>query len=186
MSRKKSASTDLGTTENEGLILSLVVRQQPVTAYQLYRILVESPTKAINASKGQLYPAIRRLEARGMIKREEVSGDRRQSEHLFATDLGREAVRNWVQSIDVSHIVLDDPLRTRVLAFESLSKSEQVAWVIRAKALVKAKHEELDRFNDTVQVPFQRYAYMTAKESLRIKMSSLDELLYELTGTVVE
>ena len=45
-------STDAKISEHEGILLSLVLRQQPVTAYQIFRMFEQSPTTSINASKG--------------------------------------------------------------------------------------------------------------------------------------
>jgi DNA-binding PadR family transcriptional regulator len=180
--QKRAFSVRDNLTENEGILLSLIVREEPVTPYHLYRSLANSPTKAINSSKGQLYPAIRRLKDRGLIITERVEGDRRNAERVSATETGKAAVRTWVQNIELSHIVLDDPLRTRVLAFDLLTKPEQLAWIAEAKALVKAKAVELDNFNNAVTLPFQDYAFMTAAESLRVKMDALDELLYQVAG----
>ncbi len=60
--------SDMKITEHEGMLLALMLRQQPVTAYQLFRFFETSPVTSINASKGQLYPAIRRLRERGLIE----------------------------------------------------------------------------------------------------------------------
>ena len=76
------AQSDLKVTEHEGLLLALVLRQQPVTAYQLFKIFEQSPVTSINASKGQLYPAIRRLKARGFLTARKVAGDGRNAEDL--------------------------------------------------------------------------------------------------------
>src|SRR4029077_1548161 len=69
--------TILKLSEPQGRLLALMVRQQPVTAYQLFRIHEQSPAGSINASKGQVYPAIASLKARGFVKARAVKGDRR-------------------------------------------------------------------------------------------------------------
>ena len=167
-------------TEHEGLLLSLIVREQPVTAYQLFRLIGESPVTSVNTSKGQLYPAIRRLKARDLVHAQKIAGDGRNSEELVVTDAGYRAVKEWALRIDDSHILLDDPLRSRVVSFDLLSRNQQLEWVVSAKSLVKRRREILEEFNRSVTLPYQEFAYRSASEALRIKMEWLDELLYAI------
>ena len=43
-------------TDHEGTFLSLVLRIQPVTAYQVIKVYEESPVSNFNTSKGKIYP----------------------------------------------------------------------------------------------------------------------------------
>lgn len=182
----KAGQSDVGTeakiTEHEGMLLALVLRQQPVTAYQLFRMFEQSPVTSINSSKGQLYPAIRRLRERGLLDARKVAGDGRKSEELSVTDAGQAAVREWTRNIEPVHIVLDDPLRTRILSFDVLSREERLEWIARAKALVKQRRAIVDEYDASVDVPFQDFAYSSVTETLRIKMEWLDELLYHVAS----
>jgi DNA-binding PadR family transcriptional regulator len=182
----KAGQSDVGTeakiTEHEGMLLALVLRQQPVTAYQLFRMFEQSPVTSINSSKGQLYPAIRRLRERGLLDARKVAGDGRKSEELSVTDAGHAAVREWTRNIEPSHIVLDDPLRTRILSFDVLNREERLEWIARAKALVKQRRAIVDEYDASVDVPFQDFAYSSVMETLRIKMEWLDELLYHVAS----
>ena len=169
-------------TEHEGMLLGLLVRKQPATAYQLYKEFEQSPVTSINTSKGQLYPAIRRLRERRLIESTKVAGDGRKAEELSVTKEGLAAVREWVRSINGSHVVLDDPLRTRMLSFAVLTKEERLEWVGTAKALVKGKREIVDRYNRSTSIPYQQTAHQSVAEALRIKMEWLDELLYAVVS----
>lgn len=164
------------------MLLALMLRQQPVTAHQLVKITAASPVTTINSSKGQVYPAIRRLKAQGFVDVERVANDARGTEELSVSELGIAAVREWVLRIDDAHIALDDPLRTRVLSFDILSREEQLLWVARAKDLVKSKRQAVKAFNDAVELPFQQYALASAMGALSAKMESLDELLSEIAS----
>lgn len=180
MARRKAAKEVAGEklTEHEGMLLALLVREQPATAYQLYRIFEQSPISSINTSKGQLYPAIRRLRERRLVEAARVSGDRRNAEQLTVTKEGLSAVRKWVKNIEPAHVILDDPLRTRTLSLDLLSREERLEWVANAKGLVKSKRDVIDEYNQSVSIPYQRTAYHSVVESLRAKMNWLDELLY--------
>jgi DNA-binding PadR family transcriptional regulator len=182
MSKGTGDRNDIRLTEHEGMLLALAFREQPVTAYHLFRLIGESPVTSINASKGQVYPAIRRLKERGLIESRKVAGDGRNAEELVVTEAGCRAVTNWTLTIGEAHIVLDDPLRSRVLSFDLLSRSQQIEWIVNAKALVKKRRETLDAFNSTVTLPFQELAYRSAAGALNAKMEWLDELLYAIAA----
>lgn len=164
-------------------MLALIIRTQPVTAHQVHKTFEDSPISSINASKGQIYPAIRRLQARGMLAARPVAGDRRGTEELSVTELGGQAVRAWIMRIDESHIMVDDPIRTRVLSFDILSREEQLTWIAKAKELVKAKRNLVDAYNESVNVPHQAFAYASVMTTLDAKMETLDDLLYEVAAS---
>ena len=67
------AASNQGVTEHEGMLLALVFREQPITAYQLFKIFEESPVSSINTSKGQIYPAMRRLKSRKLVRAQKVT-----------------------------------------------------------------------------------------------------------------
>ena len=161
------------------MLLALVIRQQPVRPYQLYKMFEQSPVTSINSSKGQLYPAIRRLKTKGLVSSAAVGGDGRNVEELSATPEGVRAASAWVLAIRDDHINLEDPLRTRMLSFDLLGKDERIAWITHAKALVKARREVVEEFDRNNSVPYQRFAFMSTMETLRVKMEWLDELLYD-------
>lgn len=172
----------MDVSEHEGMLLSVALRQQPVTAYQLVKAFEVSPVTSINASKGQVYPAVRRLKARGFLKARKLAGDGRNSEELEVTSAGKKAVKAWVQKLEDALVVVDDPLRTRMLALELLSDAERLEWTIRAKSLVKERRRLLDHYNKSVTVPYQEIAYRSVVETLRVKMDWLDDLLYAVTS----
>jgi len=166
-------------TEHEGMLLALVIREQPVRPYQVYKLFERSPVTAINSSKGQIYPAIRRLKAKGLITSQNVPGDARNAEELSATPAGVQAAAAWVLEIRDDHINLEDPLRTRMLSFDLLTKEQRIAWISNAKALVKARRQAVEEFDRNTTVPYQRFALASTMEMLRVKMEWLDDLLHE-------
>ena len=164
------------------MLLSVVIRQQPVTAYQLFKVFEESPVSSLNASKGQVYPAVRRLKARGLLSARRVAGDARKSEELHATPAGEAAVKLWIAAISDDHIALDDPLRSRMLSLDLLTREERLEWVAQAKGLVRDRQQRLEDYNKSVSVPYQTIAYRSVVDVLQAKMEWLDELLYLVAG----
>lgn len=164
-------------SDHEGTFLSLVLRIQPATAYQVMKIYEESPVSNFNVSKGKIYPLIHRLVGRGLLSKRVVPGDARGAEQLLCTPDGKEAVREWVGQIRPTHVLLDDPLRTRVQSFDLLSRDEQIAWIVEVKDLLHGKLAELRAYRDEVDVPFKEFLHDNAVQSVRARMDWLDRML---------
>lgn len=129
--QKRIASARL--TELENLVLSIIWRTQPTTAYQVRHAFGRTRSEDTPASQGTVYPAIERLKRRELIEARGTS-DRRNTKHLWCTGPGEDAVRKWVLS--VSGRLPDDPLRNRALALAVLAPAECADWVKRAKMAV--------------------------------------------------
>ena len=165
-------------TENEGSLLGVVARQQPITAYQLLLIYGQSPVSSFNSSKGAIYPIIKRLKSRGLLAAERVTDDKRGTEALSCTEEGLEALRQWVRGVHPGHTLLADPLRSRVQFLDLLSREEQMEWIVDAKRMVEEKREELIAYSNSVQFPFHEIVHAAAEGSLDMKSRWLDQLLF--------
>jgi DNA-binding PadR family transcriptional regulator len=131
-------------TDHEGTLLSLVLRAQPVTAYQIARIYELSPVSNFNTSKGKIYPIIHRLRELGLVRTRLVKGDARGTEQLTCTKAGEKAIKGWVLETRPTHLLLDDPLRTKVQSFGLLTPDERVRWIVEVKAQLIKKLEEVE------------------------------------------
>ena len=167
-------------TDHEGTFLSLVLRIQPVTAYQVIKIYEDSPVSNFNTSKGKIYPLIRRLTEQGLLAKRAVAGDARGTEELVCTAAGRRAVKRWVSEIRPTHLLLDDPLRTKVQSFDLLSPDERIGWILRAKEELHGKLEALEAYGREVDVPFKEFVHDNAVRALRARMDWLDRMLFQL------
>jgi DNA-binding PadR family transcriptional regulator len=174
------ARSEPALSDSEGTFLALVLRIQPVTAYQVSKIYEESPVSNFNTSKGKIYPLIRRLTERGFLDRLPVEGDARGTEQLCCTPAGKKALRLWVKEIRPSHLLLEDPLRTKVQSFDLLTPAEQIDWILRAKEAIGAQSERLEAYGGEVSVPFQDFVHDNAERSLRARNAWLDRMLAEL------
>ena len=169
-------------TDHEGTFLSLVLRIQPTTAYQVTKIYEASPVNNFNTSKGKIYPLIRRLTERGLLAKQLVEGDGRGTEALLCTKEGEKAVRAWVRQIRDTHVLLDDPLRTKVQSFGLLTKEEQIAWIAEAKALLHGKLAELEAYRSEVDVPHKDFLHDNAVSMTRARLDWLDRMLIGIVG----
>lgn len=161
-------------TDNEGSLLTLVLRRQPVTAYQLLRVYAQSPVSSFNESKGSLYPLIRRLKARGLIAARVVEGDGRKAERLSCTAAGRAAARRWVTRLEPRHILPDDPLRTKAISFGLLDARERRDWISAARALTEAKIAEVEAYMIGLDLPFKEAIEANALGALQARLAWLD------------
>ncbi|MEM8696114.1 MAG: helix-turn-helix transcriptional regulator [Pseudomonadota bacterium] len=175
--------TDIPTlSEHEGALLNVVRHKQPVTGYQIAQYYGKSPVAAFNKSKGQIYPMIRRFNKAGLIEGSFVEGDGRGTEVWRCTDKGLEALRIWAREILDAHLLLDDPLRTRMMVFDLMTDQEKLAWILEAKAMIAAKLDEVKEFDQEIEVPYQSFVHDNAVSSLRMRMDWLDRLLFAQTG----
>lgn len=170
-------------SDNEGTLLSLILRLQPVTAYQVSKVYEQSPVSNFNTSKGKIYPLIRRLEERRLLVKQAVPDDRRGTEVLSCTASGRSAVKDWVMAVQDAHLLLDDPLRTKVQSFELLDRDERISWVVTAKTRLHEKLAELEAYGDAVEVPFKDFVHDNAVSSLRARLDWLDRVLIGVVGS---
>jgi DNA-binding PadR family transcriptional regulator len=169
-------------TDDEGTFLSLLVRLEPATAYQLSKVYADSPVSNFGTSKGKIYPLIRRLKERGLVESSLVEDDGRGSEQLSATSRGRDAVRRWVMDIRSSHLLLEDPLRTKVQSFGLLTRGEQLAWIAEARTALRAKLAEVESYGAEVSVPYRDLVHDNAVASLRVRLEWLDRLETAASG----
>lgn len=170
-------------TDDEGTFLSLLVRVQPATAYQISKVYGESPVSNFGTSKGKIYPLIRRLKTRGLLKAKTVPGDARGTERLECTRKGQTAVRSWVKEIKPDHLLLEDPLRTKLQSFNLLTPVEQQGWIKTARTQLQEKLQQLELYADEVTVPYKEQVHDNAMSSLKARLGWLDRVEHTLSTT---
>ena len=169
------SQVDMSLTENEGSLLGVVVRLEPLSIYQLVQIFDASPVAKFNNSKGAVYPQVRRLKARGFL--EQANQEESKAEVVRTTELGREALRSWVKGISHDLTFLPDPIRTRMMLLDLLSKDDQIAWTVGLRKLLKEKRREVEEFARTIELPFGEIVHASAIAGLDIRIDCADELL---------
>ena len=163
-------------TDDEATFLALLARAEPATAYQLSKIYETSPVSNFGTSKGKIYPLVRRLKERELIRAKTVAGDLRGSEALWCTAKGRTAVRNWIRQIKPTHFLLEDPLRTMVQSFNLLDRKEQLEWIVKARDGLADKLDQVRSYHRQVSVPFHELVYENAVLSIKTRLKWLDHL----------
>lgn len=161
-------------TDSEGAILTLVLRQQPLTAYQIGKSFAASPVHTLNTSKGKLYPLIHRLHERGLLEAEDVPGDQRGTQRYCCTQVGRDALKRWVITIRPEHELLHDPLRKKVQGFDLLSTEEQQEWVRSARTALERKLCEVEQWPPEVEGEFGDLVQQSARAALQSRLAWLE------------
>jgi len=111
-------------TELEGAALGLVWSQGSTTAYELRKMIGDSPTPQWSASAGTVYPLVAKL-GRARLVSFSSTNDQRGTRRLRITPAGKRAFKQWM--LDRSPVVVGlppDPIRTRVRFLGLLSSAE--------------------------------------------------------------
>lgn len=125
-------------TELEGVVLGVVWSRGPCSAYAVRQRFSNSPTAAWSASTGAIYPAIRRLEARGLLTGS-ANGDARGTRNYVITATGTAALRNWI--LELSEWMggsTIDPVRSRAVYLGAMDKSERDQFIDAAERNARA------------------------------------------------
>lgn len=95
-------------TDFEHILIGLIV-SSPRSGYDLKRFFATTPAIVYEPSSGALYPALRRLENRGLLRSElAVSSGNREQRRYFATEGGRQAHSRWLrQPVDPATVGRD-------------------------------------------------------------------------------
>lgn len=113
-------------TELEAAVLGVAWRDGPCTPYAIRQHFRESPAPRWSGSAGAIYPLVRRLESRGLVRSKQgARGQRRQRDYRI-TPRGMAAFRHWLRASPgpSDATLIHDPLRTRVLFLAALPENE--------------------------------------------------------------
>ena len=94
-------------TDFEQVLLG-VIDSEPRSGYGLKKVFNASPSSVYQPSPGALYPALRRLEARGLLHAEKITNGRRAQRMYYVTDAGRAVHVDWLRQPVVPATVGND------------------------------------------------------------------------------
>tara|TARA_R110002073_G_scaffold117697_1_gene256322 strand:- start:4344 stop:4847 length:504 start_codon:yes stop_codon:yes gene_type:complete len=114
-------------TDLEGAILSLLIKCEGVTAYGIRTAFRRSPSEFWSGSAGAIYPAIARLEARGLVIAKAANQGKRKSKDLSLSTAGRSAVVAWAGQTDAACGAGFDPFRVRANVWQGLPRGQRDA-----------------------------------------------------------
>ena len=143
-------------------VLGLVSKGAPCTAYWIRRQFQASPSSFFSGSAGAVYPAVKRLEERSLVKASARSEGRRNSQAYRLTAKGKAALESWLTpplpAEDVAFTM--DPIRTRVYYLEALSPEERRRFVEEALAQAKRRVVVVEAESEERRLSGDRFSYL--------------------------
>ena len=136
--------TDL--TDLEALILGVVERSGPVTSYAVAHEFGSSVTSRWSGSMGAIYPAMGRLERRGLVRATKGRQGRRLHKTYTVTAAGRAGLKAWLSPPLPAGAggASEDPIRSRVLFLSILSPAQRVAFLEHALERVRSELKRVE------------------------------------------
>lgn len=166
----------------EWVVLGLVSKGGPCTAYWIRRQCRESPSSFFSGSAGAVYPAVERLERRALIRAATVREGRRTSRRYDLTSAGEKTLKDWLlpplPPEDVAFTV--DPVRTRVYYLDALSPADRRRFVEHALARARARSRAVRAESNARREEGDRFDYLGGLGVLyeaRARVRWLEELL---------
>ena len=163
-------------TDFEQVLLG-VIDSEPRSGYGLKKMFNSSPSSVYQPSPGALYPALRRLEARGLLRAEKISTGRRAQRMYHVTDAGHAAHVEWLRQPVVPATVGAD-LGLHLMRFALMEKR-------LPRAAIRAFLEDLENALDTFVIAMEQYlasgvqahkphAELAIKHGIAVHRASLD------------
>lgn len=173
-------------TELEAVVLGVVGRDGPCTPYAIRRLFTESPAPRWSGSAGAIYPLIRRLQRRGLVRSVEEQRGSRSRRRYRLTPAGAAKFRDWLRRPDESETALPhDPWRTRLWFFQAITPGEARR---RLEAAGQAMRGQLRRLRDDLRNQpadkdlFAHLATRAAIRAMEARIRSADEARRRIAG----
>ncbi len=171
-------------------VLGLVSAGAPCTAYWIRRQFQRSPSSHFSGSAGAVYPAVGRLEKRGLLCTTTRRDGGRRKRLYRLTRNGEAALRAWLlPPLPVEDVAFSvDPVRTRVYYLGILSAEERQQFVEDALAQTRRHAAVVAADCDARRLGSDRMQYLGARGVLyetRARLRWLEELRRELEDAVL-
>ncbi len=147
-------------TEFEQVLLGMIAAA-PSAGYDLKQAFATTPLGVYQPSSGALYPALRRLERRGLLCAEPGGSDHERSRRRFVyqiTEQGRAAHAAWVRRpVDPATITTDLPLHVMrfVMMERLLPRADVLAFLADLRDALGAYLDELEGYAAAMAIPGQ-------------------------------
>jgi len=116
-----------GLSEIEACVLGVISVEGPATPYAIRKVFLDSPSPQWSGSAGTIYPLIKRLRRRQLIRSEHFRKGRRHGKKISLTRAGALALKRWLATPVPGWVagVPPDPLRTRIRFLAACSRKLQ-------------------------------------------------------------
>ncbi len=124
-------------TDLEGAALAEIAARGSATSYAIAQSFEQSPSEFWSGSAGAVYPLIKRLAARGLLRSTSAITGKRPRLDYQLTAQGRAALEAWLLDAHRAAGMGFDPLRTRLVHLHLVSPARRRAFLEEVRALSK-------------------------------------------------
>lgn len=164
-------------TDFEQVLLG-VIASEPRSGYGLKKLFSASPAGVYQPSPGTLYPALRRLEGRGLLHAEEkVSSGRRALRLYQVTEAGRAVHLEWLRRPVVPATVgaeLGLHLMRFALMEDQLPRDAVLSFLTDLAGALDAFVSGMERYLASEEMPRQRHAVLAVQHGIVMHRASLE------------
>jgi DNA-binding PadR family transcriptional regulator len=164
-------------TDFEQVLLG-VIASEPRSGYGLKKMFNSSPASVYQPSPGALYPALRRLEERGLLHAEkQVSSGRRALRLYQVTEAGLGVYLEWLRKPVVQETVgadLGQHLMRFSLMENYLERAEVIAFLADLGAALDGFVRGMEQFVASRQETLGQHAVLALEHGIAIHRASLE------------
>jgi DNA-binding PadR family transcriptional regulator len=162
-------------TELEGGVLGYFKAMGPCTPYAIRKEFLASTTPYWSGSAGAIYPLVRRLAERGLVRPVRPTGDRRGGTLYALTAAGERALVQWLgPPLSVLTVgAPPDPIRTRVGFMELMSPEGRLAFLAEAEAGLLG---QMAAAEPAPADPFERWAWRGRRLMMEARLAWVREM----------
>ena len=151
-----------------------LLRQQPQSGYDLRKTFASTPMRHFSDSPGSIYPALRRMQARGWVRASAESGNARQRRIFAVTATGTRVQIQWLRRpITRDDIIwgLDELMLRFAFLDGNVERPEALKFLQSFEQALAPYLDELSDFEKTFDARFRRstgfHAFRCGVESYR-------------------
>lgn len=159
-------------TELDNVVLAVVARDGPLSAYDVRKRFARSLTPAWSSSRGAIYPSIQRLLEAGLVKVSAPSGARAKKT-VSLTTAGEAATRRWIScGSSEEAAATSDPIRTKAQFLKLLDSKARRNFVFDAR----------NRTEEAIRLVEQRVRERKESGAEPFEVEAARGAIYELQG----
>ncbi len=162
-------------TELEGCVLGLIWEMDACTTYAARKVFQKSPNPYWSGSAGAIYPLVRRLEKRNLVRASEDYTGRRRRDLYALTAEGLRSFRSWLgpHIPDWSVTIPVDPLRTHVRFLGALKPSGRAEFLANARRLLVKQIKDAKTEFKSFDPQEDPYRYLAARGVAKVAQARL-------------
>ncbi|MEE8170760.1 MAG: PadR family transcriptional regulator [Phycisphaerae bacterium] len=168
-------------SELEHAVLGVVWLHKPCTPYRVRKVFRESPSGHWSGSAGSIYPLMRRLEAKGLLRSARRRRDLRAGRLYELAKRGRAELVRWLEPPlpPASDLMNFDPLRVRIRFLGASRPSRRPAMVAEAIESLRSLAAQIQSKADADRAAsdvFRMMSHRGALLSVRAQITWLKEV----------